>query len=81
MFFPLFILIKLQPQLLSGKNGASGPNAQPLVVLVLQLGPVHATIQLLKAMSSVLEIPQRLEIAQQQSVKVVAFATDWNANI
>ena len=77
MFFPLFILIKLQPQLLSGKNGASGLNAQRLVVLVLQLGPVHATIQL----SSVLEIPQRLDIAQQQSVKVVAFATDWNANI
>ena len=65
----------------NGKNGAIGLNAQRLVVLVLQLGPVHATIQLLKAMSSVLEIPQRLDIAQQQSVKVVAFATDWNANI
>ena len=56
--------------LLSGKHGVSGPNAFPRVAMGPKLGPEHVMDQLLEAMTSVLEILQRLNIARHLGVQV-----------
>jgi len=58
-------------QLLSGKNGASGPNVQPLVVLGPKSGPEHVTNQQLEVINRASEIPRRLKIARHRSVQAL----------
>ena len=66
----------------NGKNGANGPNAQPLVVLGQKLGPEDAMNYPLEAVCSVLETQQRLNIAKHLSVQVVpTFAFSFIPNV
>ena len=55
----------------NGKNGVTGPNAQPLVARGPKSGPELAVSQLLEGTSSALEITQRRKIARHPSVQVV----------
>ena len=61
----------LQPLLLNGKNGATGPIVQLLVAKGSNSEPVDAVNQLLEATISVPEIQQRLKIARHLSVQVI----------
>ena len=65
-----YYLMTLQQQLPNGKNGAIGPNAQPLVARGPKSGPVLAVNQLLEALKGVLATPQRLNDARHPSAKV-----------
>ena len=55
----------------NGKNGATGPNAQPLVARGPKSGPELAVSQLLEGTSSALEITQKRKIARHPSVQVI----------
>ena len=69
--FTLFYhLMTLQQQLPTGKNGDTGPIAQPLVARGPKSGLELVVNHLLEVMGSVRGNPRRLTIAKYQSAKV-----------
>ena len=60
----------LQPKLLNGESGASGPTAQHLAARGSNSGPVHAVSLPLEVMSSVPENIQRLKFVAQPNAQV-----------
>ena len=62
--------IILQPLSRNGENGVHGLNAPRLVGWAPKLGLEHAVIQLLRALSSVPEMQQRLKTVHLLTVEV-----------
>ena len=57
--------------MLTGKSGAIGPNARPLVARGQESGAAPAVNLSLEAMTSVMEIRPKWKIAEHPSVQVI----------